>query len=291
MKDKLQFFNNSAHKNAGKGIGEQVKKYDKYTKLNEIKDWRKKLCNNLPTEFTTMNQDWNSVDNFLNSMEDKIYPEYKNKLLTVALFAKFSQNNDLKKLLLLTGDSNLFLYNKKTPVLQTELMTIRKCIRSYDKFYDLKKISNFSYILISKILNIKLKTYKFQVNDKVIFKSYTGYIDAINYQAGYDTTYHVIFENGKNIDFITGDKLIPKIIFNKRNGIISSINYGLDKNTYNIKLNDGEAFKNVSEDKIIRDKIKLIQPSDESIFQSIKYTFPWMKDDDIINKVPEYKKN
>ena len=290
MKDILQFFSNSADKNAGKGAGENVKDYDKYTKLNIIKDWRKMLSNNWVKNFIIFNETWKSVDEFFDYMKNKTDESVHNKIIKFALLAKFSQNEDLKKVLLLTRDSNFFLYNKKKSILQTDLMLVRKCIRNYHKIYDLTKITNFSYTLVSKILNIKIKNYKFEVGDKVIFNNKPAYIKGINYRGAKDISYELIFENGKSNDFVKGDRILPKVIFNGKNGYITSVNYNLVQNTYNIKLNDGSIFNNIPESNIIRDKIKLPEPSDEAILKSIKYRFPWMTDEELIIKLQEHKK-
>ena len=287
MKDILQFFSNSANKNAGKGSGENVNDYTKYTELNKIKDWRKMLTDNWVEKFVIFNQSWNSVDDFFDYMKDKTQESYHYKIIKIALLAKFSQNENLKKVLLSTRDSNLFLYNKKKSILQTDLMITRKCIRNYHKVYDLKKLTNFSYTLVSKILNIKIKNYKFEVGDKVLYNNKSAYIKGINYRGRDDISYEIIFENGKSNDFIKGDKLLPKIIFNGKDGIIIS---NLIDNTYNIKLKDGVSFDNIPENKIVRDKIQLPPPSDKSILQSIKYRFPWMTDQELIIKLQEYKK-
>jgi predicted NAD-dependent protein-ADP-ribosyltransferase YbiA (DUF1768 family) len=76
------------------------------------------------------------------------------KLQNLAFLAKFTQNEDLKHMLLLTKDAELWHYvgRGKPNQLWTNLMKVRECIRKYDNQYDLKEISKFDTEIVSKIL-------------------------------------------------------------------------------------------------------------------------------------------
>ena len=77
------------------------------------------------------------------------------KLQTLAFFAKFSQNPELKKVLLATGTAELWHFPdpEKTGgnILFKELMKVRECIRKFEN-YDLSTISKFSTAIVTKIL-------------------------------------------------------------------------------------------------------------------------------------------
>jgi predicted NAD-dependent protein-ADP-ribosyltransferase YbiA (DUF1768 family) len=76
------------------------------------------------------------------------------KLQSLAFFAKFTQNEELKNILLLTKDAELWHYvgRGKPNQLWDNLMKVRECIKKYDKDYNLKEISKFSTEIVSKIL-------------------------------------------------------------------------------------------------------------------------------------------
>ena len=78
------------------------------------------------------------------------------KLQTLAFFAKFSQNPELKKVLLATGTAELWHFpgRGKTGgnILFKELMIVRECIRKFENS-DLSTISKFSTDIVTKILS------------------------------------------------------------------------------------------------------------------------------------------
>ena len=98
-------------------------------------------------------------------MRDDFYSKkIPSKLQKLAFMAKFSQNPDLKDILLATGDAELWHYvgsrnskpnigSDRPVILITELMIVRDCIRKYDTEYDLNEITKFSSNFVSKILN------------------------------------------------------------------------------------------------------------------------------------------
>jgi len=259
MKDKLQFWNKSPNKIVGEGTGEYVSNPGNYSKLNDLKDWRKMLCNDWESSFVLGNETWKSIDDFYNyCVSNKISVNDKDKILKIALLAKFTQNINLKKMLLNTNDAELYLY-KKIPILQTDLINVRQCIKQYQK-HNLKDVTKFSYNLISQILNIKNVDYKLNVNDKVYVKNNKkiGRITS-KYSNG---IYEIKLENNNKIHIVevSYTDLIPRIIIkinNKDNyGYITSVNNNFDKITYNILLDDGKIFENIEEKKIIKDTVK-----------------------------------
>ena len=79
------------------------------------------------------------------------------KAMTLALFAKFSQNETLKKVLLNTNDSQLYHLitqrgQKSKLELWNHLMKVRECIREYDGKINLKELSKFSREIVSSEL-------------------------------------------------------------------------------------------------------------------------------------------
>lgn len=76
------------------------------------------------------------------------------RLQSLAFLAKFTQNEDLKHVLLSTKDAELWHYvgRGKPNQLWTNLMKVRQCIRKYDNQYDLKEISKFDTEIVSRIL-------------------------------------------------------------------------------------------------------------------------------------------
>ena len=77
------------------------------------------------------------------------------KLESLAFLAKFTQNEELKNILLATGDAELWHYvgRGKPNLFMKNLMKVRECIRKYDKVYNLKEISKFSTEIVTKVLN------------------------------------------------------------------------------------------------------------------------------------------
>jgi predicted NAD-dependent protein-ADP-ribosyltransferase YbiA (DUF1768 family) len=77
------------------------------------------------------------------------------KLESLAFLAKFTQNEELKKMLLATGNAELWHYvGRGSPNLfMKNLMKVRECIRKYDNVYNLKEMSKFSTEMVTKVLN------------------------------------------------------------------------------------------------------------------------------------------
>lgn len=110
--------------------------------------------------------------------EDFYTSKVDSRLQKVAFLAKFTQHDDLKRLLLSTGDAELWHYtgnrgspkvpkgkgnptddedeskseDKKGIILFEELMIVRNCIRKFDKKCNLAKVSQFSSDFITDIL-------------------------------------------------------------------------------------------------------------------------------------------
>lgn len=74
---------------------------------------------------------------------------------SIAFLVKFTQNEELKNMLLATGDAELFHYvgRGKPNLHMKNLMKVRECIRKYDNVYDLKEMSKFSTEIVTKFLN------------------------------------------------------------------------------------------------------------------------------------------
>lgn len=83
---------------------------------------------------------WNTVDDFI-SYNFKI-EDADNKAIILGIFAKFCQNKELKNKILTTDDS---LLNKN-------LLKVKKCIKLFDKKYDLEIISNFPPEIFDDVL-------------------------------------------------------------------------------------------------------------------------------------------
>jgi len=81
------------------------------------------------------------------------FDSIREKVMTLGFFAKFTQNEELKNMLLNTNDAELwhFLTKGRPKQLWKNLMIVRECIRKYDDLYDLKNISKFSSEKISDI--------------------------------------------------------------------------------------------------------------------------------------------
>ena len=89
----------------------------------------------------------------------KMRPDfYSNKvdrrLQILAFFSKFTQNEELKHMLLSTGDAELWHYvGRGGPnQLWKHLMNVRRCIRKYDAEYDLQEISKFNTNDVTEML-------------------------------------------------------------------------------------------------------------------------------------------
>lgn len=167
----------------GKGSGEKIPddKITEFTKLNKIKDWRRKLSNYWNEDVIVIGgKQWKSVEHYYQANKfKKNNPEYydqfsldseselsknpllakvagsktgktgskqirpvginidpafssiKDKILEEAIFAKFTQNDQLKELLINTKNAKLLNYQTgDTPVISTQLMKVREKILS-----------------------------------------------------------------------------------------------------------------------------------------------------------------
>ncbi len=86
------------------------------------------------------------------------YNGIDNEAMKLAFFAKFTQNEELKKTLLATKDAELYhLVTQRGKESKLELwkhlMVVRSCIRKFDNIYDLAEISKFSSEIVDKVLN------------------------------------------------------------------------------------------------------------------------------------------
>ena len=109
----------------------------KKNEIKNIKDPKERVLANHGLNYIEFVQQENQ------KKEIKPIPEYnkiKKSAIILALFAKFSQNEDLKQLLLSLPISEL----------SEDLKTVRKCIIKYNNF-DISLISNFSSNLVTKI--------------------------------------------------------------------------------------------------------------------------------------------
>ena len=79
------------------------------------------------------------------------------RLQKLAFLAKFTQHENLKRLLLATGDAELWHYTGtrgggEGMILFDELMTVRKCIRKFDEKCKLGEVSKFTSDIITRML-------------------------------------------------------------------------------------------------------------------------------------------
>jgi len=164
---KFLFYDKSSNSIPGKGPGEKIPKHEllSFAKLNKIKNWRRKLDNLWIQPFILDDKIWASVYHYIEASKFKSFPKIYEKIaldsnspiskkinklkqfvkinfdkidenynekqycmdMYLAQEAKFTQNDDLKKLLLNTGKANLYQERKgKKPIQCTNLMIIRK---------------------------------------------------------------------------------------------------------------------------------------------------------------------
>ena len=213
--DKLQFWHKSADKEPGKGTGEYINKDSDYSKLKKIKDWRKKLSNEYLVKFKLSDvNDWESVDEFCKyRADDYNYID----ALKLALFAKFTQNKSCKNILLNTKNADLYHKKKNKWVLFEELMLVRECIRSFDKNYDLEKVSHFERELVAKILKYPVKKQIFYAQDRVLVKFEDGRIKkgTVNGRLHLPNTtiaYNIEFDDGIYEEFVPAEYILKKLI-------------------------------------------------------------------------------
>lgn len=119
-----------------------AKQAGKAGRVSEItsKKFRKKIGGiNIPEDIK-MREDWTTG-------------RISEKLQKIAFFAKFTQNTELKHILLATKDAELWHFTGRGGrgiILIEELMIVRDCIKMYD--CDLSTVSKFSSDTINKIL-------------------------------------------------------------------------------------------------------------------------------------------
>lgn len=87
------------------------------------------------------------------SIQNDFYNGIDKAVLMLALFAKFSQHEELKNALLNTNEAALFFYDSKENFQQyKELEKVRACIRLSDSKYNLFEVSQFSPKIINKVI-------------------------------------------------------------------------------------------------------------------------------------------
>jgi hypothetical protein len=82
--------------------------------------------------------------------------------MKLGFFVKFTQNEELKKALLATKNSELYhLVSKRRKASKLELwkhlMVVRECILKFYNIYDLEEVSKFSSEIVDKVLNKIIK--------------------------------------------------------------------------------------------------------------------------------------
>jgi predicted NAD-dependent protein-ADP-ribosyltransferase YbiA (DUF1768 family) len=92
-------------------------------------------------------------------LRSDFYKGIDKKAMKLGFFAKFTQNEELKKALLSTKNAELYhLVTQRGKASKLELwdhlMIVRECIRKLDNVYDLSIISQFNSIIVSKVLNV-----------------------------------------------------------------------------------------------------------------------------------------
>jgi len=100
------------------------------------------------------------TDELIEMRDDFYTSNVYSKLQKLAFLAKFTQHDHLKRLLLATGNAELWHYTGKRgkpkddpgKILFHELMTVRECIRKFDTICDLKKVSQFESSIITELL-------------------------------------------------------------------------------------------------------------------------------------------
>lgn len=96
--DKFVYHSKSEDRPPGKGKQEKLESYpSKYSELEKIKDWRKKLSSSYEKEFVLNRKRWLSVEHYYQAMKFKnSYPEFSNKF-SLDSKSKFSKSSSLAK--------------------------------------------------------------------------------------------------------------------------------------------------------------------------------------------------
>lgn len=137
------------------------------------------------------------------------------KAIVIALFAKFTQNDELKNVLLNTKDAEIWHFNGRgeDPEYLYHLMVVRECIKKYNGAEELRKMSKFSKDTVSKLLSSKYglildkKEYtKLYACDKVSLDGKKGIVLARNHHPDGRITYDVKIKN-KIKNYVPADKV------------------------------------------------------------------------------------
>ena len=150
----------------GKEPSEKISKENArdFAVLEKIPKWRQQLCNSFDKPFTLDSKTWQNVDHFLIAAQyrqyssenafdqyvqainihatkklgskkikvDTDYPERERQEMFHALYAKFTQNPELARILDATRDAQLFYrVNKQKKIEFIELMWLRQILREY----------------------------------------------------------------------------------------------------------------------------------------------------------------
>ena len=143
------------------------------------------------------------------------------KAMVIALFSKFTQNDELKNVLLNTKDAELWQFNGRgyNPDYLYHLMVVRDCIRKYNGIEELKKISKFSRNDVSKILSSKYglvldrSEYKYNrlyAQDKVLLNGEKGIIICRYHHPDSSVTYDIKIKD-KIMSHVPCDKVFKLI--------------------------------------------------------------------------------
>lgn len=146
----------------GKEPSEEIPKsrISEFTALSKIYNWRQKLCNSFDSPFILDNVTWKSVDHYLTAAQHLTntkmtiddFKEREKQEMYHALYAKFTQNDDLARILEATKDAKLlYRVNKKKKIEFLELMWLRKLLLSYVQ-KTLKPLSEDNTLHTKKII-------------------------------------------------------------------------------------------------------------------------------------------
>lgn len=107
--DKLFYFSKSQDKPVGKGVNEFCNDPNKYTELNNIKDWRKILSNFYIAPFIYKNKKWNTVEHAFQAEKINLVDSDKAHLFSIDSQNEIGLGDGLiarknRKLVILNGD-------------------------------------------------------------------------------------------------------------------------------------------------------------------------------------------